>query len=282
MTALTSLSDYVNRATGGNSGTPENTFWFKYPYIANTVDTWAAGLMYSTWKYDGFPGPGATPTTVTAPTNATAGAIPFTDPGGGRQKWLMSAGIGSSPTDVGYVILYDRLLQIGGLDGTNTGAQTVGGSLTRNTGGAGNQIWIDITTAVGTTARTITASYTNQAGTSGRTTAAVTFGGTAGTVGNDANLLIPLPLQAGDTGVQAVASVTIGTGSTGTAGNFGVLVVKPIAFLTFEESGSATKNFAVGMPGVPALESGACIGCAVYANTTTERPVFGALGFVES
>lgn len=281
MTALTSLSDYVNRATGGNSGTPENTFWFKQPYVANTVDTWAAGLLYSTWKYDGFPGPGATPTTVVAPTNSSAGAIPFTDPGGGREKWLMSASLATVSSSVAHLFLYDRLLTIGSLDGTVTTAQTVGGSLTRHTGGAGNQIWIEIYSAVGTTARTITASYTNQAGTSGRTTQATIFGGSTGTVGNDDRAMIQLPLQAGDTGVQAVASVTI-SATTGTAGNFGVTVASPIAFLAFDENGGAVRNFATGMPGLPEVEAGACLATALFAITTTEVPVFGALGFVEA
>jgi len=281
MAAIADLSDYVNRATGGNSGTPENIFWYKQPYIAATIDTWAAGLMYSMWKYDGFPGPGATPTTVAAPTSSTAGAMPFTDPGGGRQKWLMTAGMITVGPNAGGVFLYDRLLHIGSLDGTVTTAQTVGGSLTRHTGGAGNQIWIEIYTAVGTTNRTITASYTNQSGTSGRTTQAVLFGASAGNPGNDANLMIQLPLQAGDTGVQAVASVTI-SATTGTAGNFGVTVASPIAFIPFDDNGGAMRNFATGMPGLPEIESGACIASAVYAMTTTEAPVYGALGMVEA
>lgn len=281
MTALTSLSDYVNRATGGNSGTPENVFWYKQPYIASVLDTWAAGLMYSMWKYDGFPGPGATPTTVAAPTNATAGAMPFTDPGGGREKWLMNASMVTVPGSTAGVFLYDRLLHIGSLDGTVATAQTVGGSITRHTGGAGNQIWVEIYTAIGSTARTITASYTNQAGTASRTTQAVLFGASAGNPGNDTNLLINLPLQAGDSGVRSVQSVTI-SATTGTAGNFGVNIAYPIAFVAFDESGGVNRNFATGMPGLTAVEAGACIASAVFAISTTEAAVYGALGFVEA
>ena len=62
----------------------------------------------------------------------------------------------------GILVLYDRLLHIGGLNATTTAAQTVGGSLSRYTGGAGNQIWVEIYTQIGTTATTITANYTNQ------------------------------------------------------------------------------------------------------------------------
>lgn len=278
MTAITDVSDYVNLATGGGSGAPENVFWWKTPYISGTIDTYATtGILYSMWRYDGFPGGGATPTTVTAPTSSTTGAMQFTDPGGGRQKWLMSATAAVVPGNLAYLMIYDRLLQIGGLSGTNTSPQTVGGSITRHTGGQGNQIWVEINTAVGGTARTITASYTNQSGTSSRTTTAVTFGGSTY---QDANQIIQLPLQAGDTGVQAVASVTI-SATTGTAGDFGVLITHPVAFLPTDETGVAPRSFATGMPGLMEVESGACLAVLGYVVSTSPRAVYGALGYVE-
>lgn len=282
MTALASLSDLVTRLTGGSSGTPENIFWFKNPSIAGALDTWAAGFLYSAWKYDGFPGGASTPGAVAAPTGATAGAMPITNPGGGREKFLVSAGVMAVPQTVPYVMIYDRLLHIGGFDGTNTGAQNVGGSLTRYTDGIGNMLFVEINTAVGTTARTITASYSNTVPTSGRTTTSVAFGGTVGTLGNDANLFIPLPLQAGDLGVSAVASATIGTGSTGTAGNFGVVVAHPIALIPLDGSGGAVRSFANGMPGLPEIQTDACLAVAFYAASSTESPISGALGLVEA
>lgn len=282
MAALTDLSDAVNRLTGGNSGTPENPFFFKSYTIAGVADTWAAGLWYSCWKYDGFPGPGANPTTVAAPTKSTDGSLQgITNAGGGREKQLLAAQIVTSqPGDVSCILLYDRLLHIGGLDGTVTTAQTVGGSLTRNTGGVGNKIFVEIYTAVGSTARTITASYTDQGGNSG-TTQAVTFGGTAGTVGNDANLFLELPLAAGDYGVQGVTSVTIGTGSTGTAGNFGVTVARPIAYLFTNNRGQIERDFTRGPGGPRVIESDACLAFAVLAGSTGEAAWNGMLSTVE-
>lgn len=284
MTAFADMDEVVNRLTGGNSGNPQPLFPFKDYRIALTADTWAQGLMYSTWLYDGYPGGASAPTTVAAPTSATAGAIPFTNASGGRQLWLMQAlATAGNPDNLSGVKLYDRLLHIGNLDGTNTGAQTVGGSLTRNTGGVGNEIWIEIYTAVGTTARTITASYTNSAGSSGRTTQAVTFGGAAGTVGNDANLLIQLPLQAGDLGVQAVASVTIAGGSTGTAGNFGVVVAHPLGWLTMgNTNGEAHTDFTIGPSGGPrVIDDNACLAFMLLAGSTTETMFHTALSLVE-
>lgn len=286
MTALTSISDLVNRATGGNSGSPENYFIYKMFTIANVSDSWAIGFMYSAWKYDGYPAGGSNPGAVAVPTNATNGAMAIANPGGGRQKWLTGAAmVSNNPGAQPIIFVYDRLLHIGGLSGTVTTAQNVqsgsGVSLTRNTGGVGNQIWVEIYTAVGTTIRTITASYTNSSGTSGRTTTAQTFGGTAGTIGNDANLIIPLPLQAGDVGVQSVETVTIGAGSTGTVGDFGVNIVKPVAIFP-QGSGGAYRNFVNGMPGLPAIPTDACLALAFLANSTTEAQMFGCLSFVES
>lgn len=66
----------------------------------------------------------------------------------------------------------------------------------------------------------ITVTYTNQDGIAGRTTGAVNVGG-ALALGR----MEPLPLQAGDTGLQKVESVTC-TGAT--AGSFNVNVVRPL------------------------------------------------------
>lgn len=287
MGAIASLSDLVNRMTGGNSGSPENIFMFKNFTIGGVADTWAADIgWYSFWKYDGFPGGGSNPTTVEAPTSATAGAVPFTAPGGGRQKWLIQAGVmGQASTNaLPFVMLYDRLLHIGGLDGTNIGAQTVGGSLTRYTTGVGNKIYVEIYTAVGTTARTITATYHNQAGTGSRVTQAVTFGGTAGTVGNDANLFIQLPLQAGDSGVQSVESVTISASTVSAAGNFGVTIVHPLAIMAMPASGTSpvVSDFTTGPGGVPEILTDACLAFAGPATSSTEVVWSGMLCTVEA
>lgn len=281
MAAITSLSDLVNRMTGGNSGTPENAFVHKIPYVLSVLDTWAAGLLYSTWKYDGIPSAGVSPTTVAAPTKATTGALlGITNAGGGREKWLVQAMLTSaSPTDCPMILCYDRLIHIGGLSGTVATAQTVGGTLTRNTGGVGNVIFVEIYTAVGTTARTITASYTNSGGTSGRTTVATTFGGTVGTIGNDAQLMIPLPLQAGDLGVQSVESVTISV-STGTAGDFGVTIAKPIFWGA--AGGQNVRDFTTGPGGMTVIPADACIAFAMMAGSTSEVPLVGMLCTVEA
>lgn len=277
MPPLTDLSDIINRVTGGNNGSPEHLFFFKDARIgAGAATATIAGRLASLWQYNGYPAGGAIPGAAAVPTNATAGALMQTDPGGGRDKWLL--GMAGSSLNAGTLILYDRLLHCGGLSGTSASAQTVGGTLTRNTGGKGNQIWVEIYTQIGTTGTTVTASYTNEAGATGRTTVATVIGGTGF---REATRIIPLPLQSGDTGVRAVASITLAA-TTGTAGSIGVTVVNPLVVAPLGVVGvGSIRDLIAGLPGLIAVETSACLALAWLANGTAAPQVFGSLHFCE-
>lgn len=278
MAAITDLSDLINRATGGNSGTPETVFWQKVARIGGAAATAPiAGRPATLWRYDGvnFPG-GAIPSGNTVTSSSTTGAMKFTDPGGGRQKHLIQAW--ASGLVGGTVILYDRLIQASGVGNVNT-AQTVGGSITRNTGGEGNFIFIEIHTIIGTTGTTVTASYTNQAGTDARTTPAVVIGNTGF---REVSRVIMLPLQAGDTGVRSVETFTLAA-TTGTAGAVACVIGKPIAVLGVSAAGTpAIRDFVVGLPGIPQVDSGACISALWIPQTVTAPELFGGLSYVEA
>jgi hypothetical protein len=130
-------------------------------------------------------------------------------------------------------IMIDLLNINGGLNGTVTTPQTTNlptAALTRYTSGEGVMAGIVIFTQIGNTATSIQVSYTNQAGTSGRTSTATSFGQTI----REQNAFIPIPLQAGDTGVRSIESVTL-AGTTGLVGNFGVCLYKPLAMISFED-----------------------------------------------
>lgn len=278
MSALADLSDLINRATGGNSGTPQNVFFHKVARVAGAAATAPiAGRWASLWTYDGHPAGGSAPGAVAAPTNATTGALPFVDAGGGRESWLTQTW--ATGLVAGTLVLYDRLLHISGLSGTTTTAQTVGGTLTRNTGGVGNMAWIEVYTIIGTTGTTVTMEYTNQAGTASRVSTATTIGGTGF---REVTRAIMLPLAAGDTGIQAVANVDL-LASTGTAGNFGVTVGKPLAYCAIGASGApGWRDFVTGLPGIPEIEAGACLSLLWSPSTTTAPEVFGGYSIVEA
>jgi hypothetical protein len=281
MAALTDLSDLINRLTGGNSGTPETVFFYKLPRVLGAAVTAPiAGRPASLWTYDGMPASGAVPTSGAIPTRTTDGAIPFTAPGGSREKFLISAGI--VPLTSGVFILYDRLYHIGGLSGTSTADQTVQGStpspaLTRNTGGAGNFAFAEIYTIVGTTATNITMTYTNQAGTTGQT--AVTFIGS--TAAREVTRAIRFPLAAGDTGIRAVEKVKL-TATTGTLGNFGITIARPIAWIPVGAAGTGGwRDYTTGLPGIPAIDPDACLSLLHIPGAALATELYGAMTFVE-
>jgi hypothetical protein len=284
MSSLVNLSDYLVQRT---SGLYEDLWWMRAGAVAGAaLTTPVAGYEHSLWVCDGQPATGATPTTAVVPTNATAGSLQQSDPGGGRQKWLsaleaFTSQNVSSTAATGTLTLYDRLLQIGGLSASNTGAQTVQSSgspaLTRYTDGLGNEIWVEINTQIGTVATTITASYTNENG-STHTTQAVTFGGTNF---REKTRLIRLPLAAGDKGVKAIASVTV-LADTTTAGDFGVVVAHPLATLeVMTAATSSFRPFTAGQPGLIEILTGACLALVWLSRGTAVPNITGVLHMVE-
>lgn len=278
MTAFASISQTIESFTGGASGAPETIGVFKDSRVgASAAAATIAGRWTSLWQYNGQPAHGSAPGgTARIPDNTTDGGIKQTDPGGSRQKWI--SGTTMMANAIGTLVLYDRLLDISGLSGTSTSAQTVGGTLGRYTSGEGNQIWIEIYTQIGASSTTITASYTDQGGNSGSTTQATAIGNTGL---REAQRLIQLPLAAGDTGVQAVASVTLAA-TTGTAGDFGVTIMRPLLWLPCPVAGVAyVRNCVASVPGFAEAKTDACLAWAWFANGTTSPQLFGDVRMAE-
>lgn len=199
-----------------------------YDYVKR-VTTAAASLSsycMSGWTMPGNPRAGSAPAASAVCNRTTVGALGQLNPTGGDLRMWVDSVLGGYTTGsvagVGIQFI-DRLVHMGGLNGTLTTAQTVSTSaLTRSTGGA--RCALEIYTAIGATGTTATLSYTNQAGTAGRTSQPVSIGA-AGR--NNAAKFLPIQLQAGDTLVQAVASLTLAA-TTGTVGNFGVTLYEPL------------------------------------------------------
>lgn len=216
-----------------------------------------AGRPYDLWTQS-FPA-GVAPVAAVVPTNDTVGALGQRNGGAGA---LAIIGARMSALNAGTYIICDRLAHSGGLSGTAAGAQVTNlpsAALTRYTTGDGVMIGLTIYTAIGTTATTVTVSYTNQAGASGQISTAVVIGSTGF---NAVSRMILIPLAAGDTGVRAVASVTL-AGTTGTVGNFGVALFKPLYAVCVDAhsgilpaAGYITGNT---FGGIPEIVDGACL-----------------------
>ena len=221
----------------------------------------AAGSFHSLWATAGFPAAGAAAGSVNGAvcTKSTTGALQFADAGGGETLYIGQ--LGMQGAIVGTILIYDRLWHNSALSGTVTTAQTFTmPSLTRHTDGVGVECFAEWYTATGSTAVTATLSYTNTTDTAGRS-------GTAAFIATPVvGQMIPFQLAAGDLGIKSIQSVTL-SATTGTAGNFGLTLMKRKASIpiTTANIGMVLDAIALGMP---PLEANACVAFMVQTSTT--------------
>ena len=196
----------------------------QYLSVAKTaVRPSIAASWFSVFDLAGNPGAGVLAGTSKAagvvPTDATAGCPTIDDFGASALGYLWQLEYGCSVAC--RLKLFDMVFKAGAY--AFNAAQALTGQpsyASRMPGGSysDTQIWIEAVTAF-TGNLTVTITYTNQSGVTGRTATLAT--GTALTVGR----LMQVPLQAGDTGVQEITNVA---GTVATAGTFNVLVLRPL------------------------------------------------------
>lgn len=244
------------------------------PFYKNSATSKGAGTFHSLWAVTGTPGAGAAPTTASgaAVNSGTTGALYFVNPSGTDYSYLARA-IASCAT-VGSLIIYDRLVATATLSGTVTSAQTVNtASLTRYTTGANVSAWFEWYTATGGTASNFTVSYTNDAGTPGQTSPSTTLIATP-----VAGQMQPIPLNGKD-GVRSVESVTL-SASTGTAGNFGITLLRRLVTIPMPLANTSTvmDAFAAGLQQV---QDSACLAFMVWCSTTSTGAIHGELSIAQ-
>lgn len=243
----------------------------------NTITT-VASRHYSLWRAG--PDTGAIPTTPEVPTKDTVGAMPLSDSDGVQRlaRYSGSNSVGA------YVLLCDRLSHQGGLSGTDATTQTTNlptAALTRYTDGIGVMAALEIYTTVGTTGTTATVAYTSATQSpSDMVSPATPFGATGFNV---AGRFIILPLAEGDVGLRSVESVTL-AGTTGTTGNFGVTLFKPLA--AFPAPGFGSQQFLQdsiigGAGNMPQIINGACLFYVVVSSTTASGVINNVMQFIE-
>jgi hypothetical protein len=221
--------------------------------------TVVAGRPYDLWV-PAVPA-GVIPTTAVAPTNETIGSLGQIN----SEEELGIIGARFSALNPGQYIICDRLSHMGGLStiviteqNNASGANLPTAALTRYTSGVGVMMALTIYTQIGATGTTVTVNYTNQAGVAGRTSQAVVIGATGF---REVHRMIVPGLQEGDTGVRSVEGVTF-LATTGTAGNVGVTLFKPLYVVILESvSGVASGGFMTGntFGGIPRIEDDACL-----------------------
>lgn len=228
--------------------------------------TTIAAQPYTVFDLAGNPGAG-----TLAGTSTTTGTVP-TDATTGCPTINFSSGTGYL-TGVKYrssvactITLYD-LLWKGGAYAFNasTSGNTPTSFLSRIPGGTAadtagcTEIWVETVTAF-TGNQTFNVTYTNEAGTTGKTTGAVGIGA-APTI----RRMWQLPLASGDKGVLEVTGVV---GGTGTAGTANILVMRPLwsGRVSIANDGG---THGIDMTGMPVLYNNTALFAMIYADSTS-------------
>jgi hypothetical protein len=245
-----------------------------------SIASQAVGNYVSLWRATGQPGQGAIPAAAAVCNNTLVGGINFTQQTSPANSYLaqLEASCANATTTLE---IHDRLVHMGGLNGTLTTAQTVGinfdGLTTDNMvdriGDANYSDinwWLEWYTATGATAVTATLAATYNDGTNA--TVAVSLAAT-----RPASLMIPIngliPAAQAGKYIRAITTCTL-SATTAAAGSFGVTATRfrgslmtPVANAKFVADWAAL--------GIPEIRNGSCLFPVVQTTTTTTGTVRG-------
>jgi hypothetical protein len=231
----------------------------------------------STWGQGTTPAAGAFNTTLNGVTlsSPVTGQIPFTNPASGNAYLarLEAASVSTSTT----LILADRLWHNGGINITSTSAQGITSptwparDANGATSGEGVFIALEVSSVAGGATPTVTISYTNQAGTAGKTSSIVGNSNAGG------SLFYRFPLESGDTGVQSVQSITLST--SWVSGTINLVAFRGIAALPMPFANKVYALDAINAA-MPRLFSGS-VPFFLMACSSSNTRVQGSIAFTE-
>jgi hypothetical protein len=138
--------------------------------------------------------------------------------------------------------------------------------------GANNELWIEIYGATGSTQPNVTISYKDQNNNPQTITFPFIYWPNVGE-------MMPCPLAAGSTGVRSITSVQL-SGSTGTAGNWGLTILRRLGEASCVLGGCIQNldSFALGLP---TIDTSACLFALVCPNAAYIGDARGALTIVQ-
>ena len=268
-----STRDQLIGALGNNSS--------RFVIDKASIASQAAGTFVSLWRATGQPGQGAIPAAAAVCDNTLTGAIGFTQqvaPATSYGAWANAVCSNSAMT----LEIHDRLMHMGGLNGTLTTAQTVNldvnanlasGNLDKRKGDSNFsdiQWWLEWYTATGSTAVTATVSVTYNDGTTGTLSASL-----AAT--RPASFMLPLngliPAAAAGKYIRDVDSVQL-SATTGTAGSFGVTATRPRMTMPLALA-NRMEVFDWAALGLPEIANSSCLFPVILTSTTSTGTVRG-------
>lgn len=271
--ALTTLDGVID-GFDANSNAGASRMFFKA--LSGTL---VAGRPHSYWGFAGIPGAGAFDTTLngvtlTSPVN---GQIPYTDAASGNKHLARFVG---SATQISTLVIADRIWHNGGYTITSTSAQNsttptwTARDVAGSTNGDGIICGMEISATTGAGTPTITMAYTNQAGTASRSATNVI----ATVASSIAGTFYPIGLQAGDTGVRSVQSITLS--ATWTSGTMNLVAYRPLASISVAtaQAGEAVDILTSGMP---KLYNGTVPYIFIIPSATTTSTIRGMVTYTE-
>lgn len=241
----------------------------------------AAGQFHSLWRATGQPGQGAIPTAAAVCNSALVGGFNFSQQSAPNTSYI---GYLEAVCQYNAVTLevHDRLMHMGGLNGTLTTAQAVNLDLNGVTAdnmanriGDANysdvQWWLEWYTDTGATVVNATVAVTYSDGTTGNLTAVSLAATRRASFMQPLNGLIPAA-QSGKF-IRGIVSVTL-SATTGTAGNFGVTATRPRVSLACPLANIKWSADWAALP-VSEVPNGSCLFLVQIASTTSTGTVRG-------
>ena len=245
-----------------------------------SISNAAAGQFHSLWRATGQPGQGAIPGAAAICTNATTGALGFTQQTLPATSYLaIMEGLCSNSSST--LEVHDRLMHMGGLAGNVATAQTanldVYANLASNnlTERIGSSDFSDVTwwqegfSDTGSPAATATVNVTYNDASSGNLTGISIAATRRASFMQPLNGLIP----SADSGkfIRDVNTVTLSV-STGTAGSFGVTATRYRAAL-YKPVANARFTADWASLGIPSIPNESCLALIQIAGTTSTGAV---------
>ena len=241
----------------------------------------AAGQFHSLWRATGQPGQGAIPTAAAVCNSALVGGFNFSQQSAPNTSYV---GYLEAVCQYNTVTLevHDRLMHMGGLNGTLTTAQAVNLDLNGVTAdnmanriGDANysdvQWWLEWYTDTGATVVNATVAVTYSDGTTGNLTAVSLAATRRASFMQPLNGLIPAA-QSGKF-IRGIVSVTL-SATTGTAGSFGVTATRPRVSLAAPLANIKWSADWAALP-VSEVPNGSCLFLVQIAGTTSTGTVRG-------
>jgi len=258
------------------------------PFMKTGTAADVAGCWYCTSKDAGFPGAWAVGTSgvngrVTDGTVAADyGCIPVKSASVGG-NYLTELQIASSVNHSH--MFFDALWVNNGLTVTTTTAQSIttptlpARDVNGTTNGEGCMIALLVTATLGNAAAIAnsTVSYTNSAGTAGRTATLTAIAGSQIPQTALIGTIVWFNLQAGDIGVRSIQSVTLAT--TLTSGSISMLIARDISMIGTTIANVSAQKI-IGAPGIR-LYNGSCLLHCIVASATTATFFNGELTVME-